>query len=71
MNLSLRNAVLYLSLPLLAACAATAPAAPATTRAQTPVDTTRCSGCAYHTGRGLDQIPTSIQPAGRYPRGRY
>ena len=40
MNLRLRNAVLLLSLPLLAACAATAPAAP-TTRAQTPVDTTR------------------------------
>jgi len=40
MNLRLRNAVLFLSLPLLAACAATAPAAP-TTRAQTPVDTTR------------------------------
>jgi hypothetical protein len=40
MNLRLRNAVLLLSLPLLAACAATAPAAPAT-RAQTPVDTTR------------------------------
>jgi hypothetical protein len=40
MNLRLRNAVLFLSLPLLAACAATAPAAPAT-RAQTPVDTTR------------------------------
>ncbi|MGI4761894.1 MAG: hypothetical protein ACRYF0_14395 [Janthinobacterium lividum] len=36
----LRNAVLFLSLPLLAACAATAPTAP-TTRAQTPVDTTR------------------------------
>lgn len=40
MNLRLPNAVLLLSLPLLAACAATAPAAPAT-RAQTPVDTTR------------------------------
>jgi hypothetical protein len=40
MNLRLPNAVLLLSLPLLAACAATAPAAP-TTRAQTPVDTTR------------------------------
>ena len=40
MNLRLRNAVLLLSLPLLAACAATAPAAPAT-RTQTPVDTTR------------------------------
>ena len=36
----LPNAVLLLSLPLLAACAATAPAAP-TTRAQTPADTTR------------------------------
>jgi hypothetical protein len=41
MKLPFRNAVLYLSLPLLAACAATAPAAPTTTRAQTPVDTTR------------------------------
>jgi len=40
MNLRLPNALLLLSLPLLAACAATAPAAP-TTRAQTPVDTTR------------------------------
>jgi hypothetical protein len=40
MNLRLRNAVLFLSLPLLAACAATAPAAP-TTHAQAPVDTTR------------------------------
>jgi hypothetical protein len=37
MILRLRNAVLFLSLPLLAACAATAPA----TRAQTPADTTR------------------------------
>ncbi|RZK93232.1 MAG: hypothetical protein EOO62_32255 [Hymenobacter sp.] len=37
MMLRLRNAVLFLSLPLLAACAATAP----TTRAQTPADTTR------------------------------
>ncbi|MGI4741642.1 MAG: hypothetical protein ACRYG7_41270 [Janthinobacterium lividum] len=37
MILRFRNAVLLLSLPLLAACAATAPA----TRAQTPVDTTR------------------------------
>jgi hypothetical protein len=40
MNLRFRNAVLFLSLPLLAACAATAPAAP-TTCTQTPVDTTR------------------------------
>ena len=40
MKIRLRNAVLLLSLPLLAACAATSPAAP-TTRAQTPVDTTR------------------------------
>jgi len=39
MKPTLRNAVLFLSLPLLAACAATAPAAPA--RAQTPADTTR------------------------------
>jgi hypothetical protein len=38
MNLRFRNAVLVLSLPLLAACATTAPA---TTRAATPVDTTR------------------------------
>ena len=38
--LPLRNAVLLLSLPLLAACAATAPA----TRAQTPADTTRKAG---------------------------
>jgi len=40
MNLRLPNAVLLLSLPLLAACAATSPAAP-TTRTQTPTDTTR------------------------------
>jgi hypothetical protein len=40
MNLRLRNAVLFVSLPLLAACAATAPAAP-TARTQAPVDTTR------------------------------
>lgn len=39
MKLRLPNAVLLLSLPLLAACAATSPAAP--TRAQTPADTTR------------------------------
>ena len=39
MNLRFRNAVL-LSLPLLAACATTAPTAP-TTRTATPVDTTR------------------------------
>jgi hypothetical protein len=39
MNLRFRNAVLVLSLPLLAACATTAPAT--TTRAATPVDTTR------------------------------
>ncbi|TDN38374.1 hypothetical protein E4631_03275 [Hymenobacter sp. UV11] len=37
MNLRFRNAVLLLSLPLLAACAASAP----TTRAQVPADTTR------------------------------
>jgi hypothetical protein len=40
MNQRFRNAVLFLSLPLLAACAATAPAAP-TTRTPAPVDTTR------------------------------
>ncbi|MFD1873415.1 SPOR domain-containing protein [Hymenobacter bucti] len=40
MNLRFRNAVLLLGLPLLAACAATAPAAP-TTRAAAPTDTTR------------------------------
>lgn len=40
MNLPLRKAVLLLSLPLLVACAATAPAAP-TTRTPTPPDTTR------------------------------
>jgi hypothetical protein len=40
MTLRFPNAVLLLSLPLLAACAATAPATP-TTRAQAPVDTTR------------------------------
>jgi hypothetical protein len=42
MNLRFRNAVLLLSLPMLAACAATAPAAP-TTRAAAPSDTTRKS----------------------------
>lgn len=40
MNLPIPKAVLFLSLPLLAACAATAPAAP-TTRTPTPSDTTR------------------------------
>ena len=40
MNLRIPRAVLLLSLPLLAACAATAPAAP-TTRAAAPTDTTR------------------------------
>lgn len=40
MNLPIPKAVLFLSLPLLAACAATAPAA-STTRAPTPSDTTR------------------------------
>ena len=40
MKTRLPSAVLFLSLPLLAACAATSPAAP-TTRTQTPVDTTR------------------------------
>lgn len=40
MNLPIPKAVLFLSLPLLAACAATAPAAP-TSRAPTPADTTR------------------------------
>lgn len=40
MNLRFRNAVLLLGLPLLAACAATSPAAPST-RATTPADTTR------------------------------
>ena len=42
MNLRLRNAVLLLCLPWLAACAATAPA----TRAQTPADTVRKAGAA-------------------------
>ncbi|QKG51315.1 hypothetical protein [Hymenobacter sp. BRD67] len=45
MNLRLRKAVLLLSLPLLAACAVTAPAAP-TARAQVPVDTTHKPGPA-------------------------
>ncbi len=40
MKLPLHNTVLVLSLTLLAACAASGPAAP-TARAQTPVDTTR------------------------------
>jgi hypothetical protein len=40
MNLRIPRAVLLLSLPLLAACAATAPATP-TTRAAAPTDTTR------------------------------
>ena len=40
MNLRLPNAVLLLSLPLLAACAATSPAAPVT-RTPSPADTTR------------------------------
>lgn len=40
MNLRFPNAVLFLSFPLLAACAATAPAAPVA-RTAAPVDTTR------------------------------
>ncbi|MVN78229.1 hypothetical protein GO988_18015 [Hymenobacter sp. HMF4947] len=40
MNLRFLNAVLFLSLPLLAACAATAPAAPVA-RTAAPIDTTR------------------------------
>jgi hypothetical protein len=49
MNLRLPNAVLLLSLPLLAACAATSPAAP-TSRAQTPADTTRKTPATTATG---------------------
>jgi hypothetical protein len=41
MKLPFPNVLLSFSLLLLAACAATAPAAPTATRAQTPVDTTR------------------------------
>jgi hypothetical protein len=48
MKLPFPKAVLYLSLPLLAACASTAPAAPST-RAQTPVDTTRKPAAATTT----------------------
>lgn len=49
MKTRLPSAVLLLSLPLLAACAATSPAAP-TTRTQTPVDTTRKTSATTPTG---------------------
>ena len=63
MNLRLPNAaVLLLSLPLLAACAATAPAAP-TTRAQTPADTTRKPAAAPPTEDLAKYRPTFAAPA--------
>jgi hypothetical protein len=56
------NAVLLLSLPLLAACAATAPAAPAT-RAQTPADTTRKPVASAPTENVAKYRPVFAAPA--------
>jgi len=61
MNLRLPNALLLLSLPLLAACAATAPAAP-TTRAQAPVDTTRKPVAGAPTENLTKYRPVFAQP---------
>jgi hypothetical protein len=57
----LRNTMLFLSLSLLAACAATAPAAP-TTRAQTPVDTTRKPVAGAPTEDVIKYRPVFTQP---------
>ena len=62
----LRNTMLFLSLSLLAACAATAPVAP-TTRAQTPVDTTRKPVAGAPTEnvtkyRPVFTVPTTTSP---------
>ncbi|MBO2030563.1 hypothetical protein J4D99_04085 [Siccationidurans ginsengisoli] len=62
----LPNAVLLLSLPLLAACAATAPAAP-TTRAQTPVDTTRKPTAGVPTEDLTKYRPTFAAPTAASP----
>jgi hypothetical protein len=66
MNLRLPNAVLFLSLSLLAACAATAPAAP-TARTQVPVDTTRKPATAPTEDltkyRPVFAVPTAASPA--------
>lgn len=68
MNLRLRNAVLFLSLPLLAACAATAPAAPST-RAQAPADTTRKPVAAAPAENVAKYRPTFAPPAAESPAG--
>jgi hypothetical protein len=62
----LRNTMLFLSLSLLAACAATAPAAP-TTRAQTPVDTTRKPVAGAPTEDVTKYRPVFTQPAASSP----
>ncbi|MDJ0366449.1 hypothetical protein QMK33_14920 [Hymenobacter sp. H14-R3] len=59
MILRLRNAVLLLSLPLLAACATTAPA---TTRSQTPADTTRRAATAAPTEEVAKYRPVFVLP---------
>lgn len=61
MNLRFRNAVLVLSLPVLAACATTAPAT--TTRAATPVDTTRKPAAAMPAEDLTKYRPTFAAPA--------
>lgn len=62
MTLRFRNAVLLLSLPLLAACAASAP----TTRAQTPADTTR-RPVATATAEDLTRYRPVFTPAAGSP----
>ena len=62
MTLRFRNAVLLLSLPLLAACAASAP----TTRAQTPADTTR-RPMATATAEDLTRYRPVFTPAAGSP----
>jgi glucose/arabinose dehydrogenase len=62
----LRNTMLFLSLSLLAACAATAPAAP-TTRAQTPVDTTRKPVASAPTEDVTKYRPVFTQPSASSP----
>jgi hypothetical protein len=58
--------MLFLSLSLLAACAATAPAAPST-RAQTPVDTTRKPVAGAPTEDVTKYRPVFTQPAASSP----
>ncbi|QKG58701.1 hypothetical protein GKZ68_19930 [Hymenobacter sp. BRD128] len=62
----LRNAVLVLSLALLAACAATSPAAP-TARAQTPADTTRRPVASAPSEEVAKYRPVFAQPTAASP----